>query len=283
MSEFDDPARYTGYVSIMTPVNLGIDCAGCVTFAAALAQRFEALLIGVAAEDYALSEFAGEIGSAVEDAVDDKAEGVLADNLLRAERAFRRAAGTAIATEWRAGVGAPRTFLAEQARAADLVVMARQGNNDASQGRMAISLGGLIMEIGRPVLVVPPKTHRLSSERIVVAWKDSREARKAVLDALPLLKRAEAVTVVAVGGDLEYQSATDVSQYLRRHGVASQPPPRADPKNEVSRQLLDIAESAEAGLIVAGAYGHGRMQERIFGGVTRDFLTKTTIPCLMSH
>lgn len=150
----------------MTPVNLGGDRAGSVTFAAALARRFQALLSGVAAEDYVLSGLSDEMGPAMETAVIDNAEQQLSDNFSRAERAFPRTAG---ATEWRSAVRASRAFLTEQARAADLIVMSRQGNGDASQGRMAISLGGVIMEIGRPVLVVPPKTQSLSSERIVVA------------------------------------------------------------------------------------------------------------------
>ncbi|KPF71403.1 hypothetical protein IP69_06525 [Bosea sp. AAP35] len=267
----------------MTPVNLGVDCACCISFAAALAKRFQALLIGVAAEDYAVSEFGGEMGLAMEAAVGDEAERQLSDNLMRAEQTFRRAAGTGLRIEWRSGVGNPRAFLMEQARAADIVVIARQGANDASQGRMAISLGGLMMEIGRPLLVIPPKSLCLSSDRIIVAWKDSREARGAIWDAMPLLKQAQSVTVVAVGGDREHQGAIDVSRHLCRHGVASRAHPRLEAQSQVSGQLLAIAEAGDAGLIVAGAYGHGRMQERIFGGVTRDFLTSTTIPCLMSH
>lgn len=147
----------------MTP---GGDRAGGVSFAAALARRFQAPPSDVAAEDYVLSGLSDEMGPAMETAVIDNAAQQLSDNFSRA-RAGVSPDGRG--DEWRSAVRASRAFLTEQARAADLIVMSRQGNGDASQGRMAISHGGLIMEIGRPVLVVPPKTQSLSSERIVVA------------------------------------------------------------------------------------------------------------------
>ena len=124
--------------------------------------------------------------------------------------------------------------------------------------------------------------------RIMVAWNASREAARAVNDALPLLKGAEEVKILALTaqggigahGDLP---GADIAGHLARHGV------RADAEHgvvrdiEVGPALLSAAADFGADLLVMGSYGRARMRELILGGVSREILRTMTVPVLMSH
>jgi nucleotide-binding universal stress UspA family protein len=135
--------------------------------------------------------------------------------------------------------------------------------------------------------VVPPEVDRLKLASVVVGWKDTREARRAVVDALPLLQKAKEVTVVemiANDGDRAAASrrVADVAAWLGRHQVdASHMVPNH--RGDAVEQLIRHASDIEADIIVAGAYGHTRMREWIFGGVTRDLVTKSNRCSLLSH
>ena len=133
------------------------------------------------------------------------------------------------------------------------------------------------------MLVVPPHVTKLEASRVVVAWKNTREARRAVRDALPLLKRADEVFVTTVDEDDEGQGADDVVDLLERHGVKAATNHVLLPERPAVAELLDVVRGTDAGLIVAGAYGYSRFRERIFGGATRDLLRLTPVCCLMSH
>jgi nucleotide-binding universal stress UspA family protein len=143
------------------------------------------------------------------------------------------------------------------------------------------------MKLGRPMMVVPPEVDRLKLASVVVGWKDTREARRAVVDALPLLQRAKEVTVVEIIEDDGDRTAAgrrvaDVATWLGRHQVDAchmVPNHRGDAVEQLIRHASDI----EADILVAGAYGHTRMREWIFGGVTRDLITKTDRCSVLSH
>jgi nucleotide-binding universal stress UspA family protein len=140
-----------------------------------------------------------------------------------------------------------------------------------------------MMNAGRPILVVPPQREHLVGDRIVIAWKDTREARRALWDSLPFLKRADTVFVIAVGPSDCKDSASDVSAYLARHGVASRAFVRPAPEKSAAHEIIRVAEDEGADLIVSGAYGHSRAREWIFGGFTRDLLDNIPVCCLFSH
>lgn len=282
MSEINETLQPSTYASIIVTLNLGVDAADSVKLASSLASTFSSRLIGVAAEEVVMPYY-GDGAITIDPAIIEQAKREVAEKLAKAETVFRRAAGTINDIDWRCAIGLPNPFALEQARAADLVVIGRQGPDDASHGRMAISPGDLVMGLGRPILVVPPRTEHLAGKRIVIAWKDTREARRAVWDALPLLKRAERVFVLAIGTDAAQQGAADVSDHLLRHGVPSRAILRSEPSGLVVDELIDFAEQEAADLIVSGAYGHSRVREWLFGGVTQDLLNSTPIPCLLSH
>ena len=128
-------------------------------------------------------------------------------DLKRAEAKFRSAA-TALrhGSDWRVAMRFPVSGIAEEACAADLVVTSRSSGATATHERDAWP-GGLILQAGRPVLVTPPGAAQLKARRIAIAWKDSRDARRAISDALPFLERADAVLLVEVCSDEDAASA----------------------------------------------------------------------------
>jgi nucleotide-binding universal stress UspA family protein len=125
-------------------------------------------------------------------------------------------------------------------------------------------------------------------EHVLVAWNASREATRAVADALPLLSRARAVTVLAInprhgiGGHGDVPAA-DIALHLARHGVRAEAAHTIATDIPDAEALLSYAADIGADLIVAGGYGHSRARELVFGGVTRSLLKEMTVPVLLSH
>jgi nucleotide-binding universal stress UspA family protein len=135
------------------------------------------------------------------------------------------------------------------------------------------------------MLVVPPGIDTLEAERILIGWKDSREARRALRDSLPLLHEAKSVAIVEVCDDsmeaLARRHVEDVARYLTRHRISVGSATAAAAKHGVADHLIDLARVEGADLIVTGA--SGRLGEWIFGGVTRELLTSSPVCCLMSN
>jgi nucleotide-binding universal stress UspA family protein len=135
--------------------------------------------------------------------------------------------------------------------------------------------------------VVPPSARSLLADNVLIAWKDSREARRAVCDALPFLAKAENVTVLEVAAEADRESAAArvdrVVSFLERHGVNAQAEVRTRREGSNADELIRVAEQHRADLIVAGGYGHARLREWVFGGVTRDLLKRSPKCCLLSH
>jgi nucleotide-binding universal stress UspA family protein len=151
----------------------------------------------------------------------------------------------------------------------------------------ALDSGEAILKMGRPILVVPEGVNSLRAEHIVIGWKDTREARRAVRDALPFLQEATRVTIVEACGPGEEKTALgrldDVARYLSYHRINAGPKVMLEQKGSGAQQLIRIAQEERADLLVTGAYGHSRLGEWIFGGMTRELLAASPICCLMSH
>lgn len=209
--------------------------------------------------------------------------------LKAAEASFRAALeGKVTMVEWRSSVvtyGSLADYVAGQMRAADVLVTAAEEGASLFD-TSPVNAADLVLKAGRPVLVVGAKVDKLDLRNVVVAWKDTREARRAVEDALPLLMLADRVTVVEVAsrGELaEAQVRTeDVADWLTRHGVAASARPIAAAGDDAT-QLSNIARELDAGLVVGGAYGHTRLREWVLGGVTRNFLLRPARCALVSH
>lgn len=252
--------------------------------AAALARKCGARVIGLGAEMFEPLTMADPYGFASADWLTLMREQIEKD-LELAEQVFERSA-EGLDHEWRRVVDLPTPSLARAARAADLIVAGGVPDRDRSGYRSA-DLGELIVTAGRPVLVVPPNGGELSGQRVLVAWKDTREARRATLDALPLLTRAEEVRVVAVVPEDQTEAGQfqvdEVAAWLHRHGAPAKPQVIAGFDDEAGAQIQLLAAGIDADLIVAGGYGHSRFAEWLLGGVTRTLLTDAAQFVLFSH
>lgn len=182
----------------------------------------------------------------------------------------------------------PSRFVLAQARCADLIVSG--GHSPAFSDAFALaSPKDLVMQAGRPLLVVPDGINWLDLRSVLVAWKDTPEARRAVADALPMLRKAGEVTVVEIPEDDDDRSTmmagvTDVAAWLARHGITATARVSDGARNETAvAQLETVAGDVGAGLIVAGAYGHSRFRELILGGVTQYLVTQSVRCVLLSH
>jgi len=188
--------------------------------------------------------------------------------------------------EWRTGEGMRSDVVALHARYSDLIVI-NQTDPDAPD---ATHFGdAVLLAVGRPVLLVPYVGEMRSfGQNILVCWNASREASRAVTDALPLLQRAANVTVLTVDGHpTTYghgeSAGSDVALYLARHGVKTVASQTVSGTVDVGSVILSRAFDLSADLIVMGAYGHSRVREIVMGGATRTVLQSMTVPVLMSH
>jgi nucleotide-binding universal stress UspA family protein len=189
--------------------------------------------------------------------------------------------------EWRLVEGNPAAMVALHARYADLTVVG-QPNSFEPQDNDAITVT-TVMTSGRPVLAIPfTGDFPTLGERVLVAWNASREAARAVNDALPLMLAAKQVTVLAInpqrgiGGQGEVPAA-DIALHLARHGVKAEAAHTVAKDISDGEALLSYAADIGADLIVSGAYGHSRARELVFGGVTRTLIAEMTAPVLLSH
>jgi nucleotide-binding universal stress UspA family protein len=254
--------------------------------AADLANQFGAVLIGVGAESYEPPTAAAAVGYADGETLVAEAR-VVQDDLKLAEQRFREAARYVNeGLEWRCAVAMPAKLLISQAAAADLIVVGPRRPEPYGFHNRA-DPGDLLMEAGRPILITPPALTALDASNVVIAWKDARESRRAVADALPFLKRAKKVLIAGLCEDRDEKRLQielgDVAGFLGRHGVKAGVTIRAPGKATVAEAVLEIADLQGAGLIVAGGYGHARFREWAFGGVTEELLAGVHRAVLLSH
>lgn len=211
----------------------------------------------------------------------------------RIRAAFENAtAGQSVVAEWRLRQAKRPGYVEavlDHARTADIVVAA-QKQSDWDYADMFDVPDWLAMESGRPVLVVPQSGNLDSiGERVVVAWNNSREAARAVFDALPLLQKASEVTVLSVEEPSKPEvtnniAGAEIGATLARHGVKTdfqQVKPGA--RGDAGVELLAQVEAHRADLLVMGCFGRSRLREFVLGGASRHVLQNTTVPVLMGH
>jgi nucleotide-binding universal stress UspA family protein len=266
------------FSTMMVHIDVEHDSEPRVELAIGLADRFQAALIGVAGCALWPAFMAGDVGLAESGQYD------LQKVTVRFEqrgKTFRTQGRSLKQIEWRSALEPPGELLLREVRAADLLVVGRRRSADDADP------GAIVLRAGRPVLLVPDTIAALPLRRVVVAWKDTRECRRAVRDALPFLQQAKEVLLVEIG-EQESQSQAkktlgDVAAYLVRHRVIVAAEVWRQPRGHVAAELLRIVEEETADLIVAGGYGHSRLGEWIFGGVTRELLAASPVCCLLSH
>jgi len=190
-------------------------------------------------------------------------------------------AGADVKAVWRDTTGRETDVVASAGRLTDLIII---GRPDAeTETPLAATLDAALFDTGRPVLVAPPAVPPSIGARAVLAWNGSAQAARVVAGALPILRKAEQVTVVTVGEIGRSPSATDLVAYLGRHDVRATHEAIAADHGPVGAALLKHAKQIQADLLIMGAYGHSRLREMILGGATRDVLGVSDLPLLMAH
>jgi nucleotide-binding universal stress UspA family protein len=271
------------FKTIMVHFDLDGEAAPRINFARELAQRFEAGLIAFAAAQPHVFVPRGDSGVLTAELMRQRTREI-EERLDELKREFHEIAGDGEKARWRGSIGFPTDLLISQARAADLIVTATPDRPAPSH--RSVDAGSLILAAGRPVLFMSEAAVPLRASSVLVAWKDARESRRAVADALPFLIDADDVLVMTIAeGDQQEASASaaDVVRFLERHGVNARSDVLGIGANAAAEALLGTAAEIGADLVVAGGYGHSRMREWAFGGVTRSLLGERSVHRLLSN
>jgi nucleotide-binding universal stress UspA family protein len=269
-------------------------CATWLSLAAGLAAKHGAHLTGLAVVDLPPPDVFYGFPSAFMDV--QRAEDVIErlrdarlQEVASVETKFRdRLRVDGLTGEWRVVEGDTAEVLALHGRYADMTIVGQRDPAEVDLARGDLSISTLL-GTGRPLLVVPfAGTFDAIGENVLIGWNATAEAARAINEALPLMQSAKKVTVLSINprrginGDGDVPAA-DMALHLARHGI------RAEAAHTVANDipegdaLLSYAADIGADLLVCGMYGHSRLRELAFGGVTRSLLTEMTIPVFMVH
>ena len=177
---------------------------------------------------------------------------------------------------WLRVIGDATTQIVSQSRLADLIVLGA----DETVPPMA----PVVLHARTPVLAVPRQGAGVSSgASAVLAWNGSHPAANAMRAALPLLRDMETTHILVVDGDNAEFPAARAQEYLSRHGLRAQIHQRDSERRTVAETILAFGGQFDAGLIVAGAFGHNRIREMLLGSVTRELTRSSALPLFLSH
>ncbi|HVY50677.1 MAG TPA: universal stress protein [Devosia sp.] len=268
--------------SVLVNVDVANPDAPALRYAIDLAGKFGSTLIGVAADQPDIA-YAGVDGGAAIDLYSTELSEI-ETQLARAEDAFQSLVPQTMKRQWRAYVANRTVALVQNAVLADVIVTA-SNTTSTFHHQQAANLGTLVLSTGRPVIDVATSAKQARLDRICIGWKDTREARRAVKDALPLLKMAREIEAITIGeGDYarERASLDDLLSWLRGHDIGARGEIVNNPEGYLDA-LETHALQREADLLIIGGYGHSRMREWLFGGVTRSVLEDDSLNRLLSN
>jgi nucleotide-binding universal stress UspA family protein len=274
------------YKTILVHVDNGKRSAVRLDIACRLARLSDAHLIGLHAltvvklPSYAMVEGGAQVR--------EFHERMLTESAASAEAMFKQAvkAVGVEKVEWRKSRRDAVDSVPVHGRYADVLVIGQPNETDGS-GVEPDFAERLLLAAGRPALVIPyAGDFPTVGTRVLVAWNASREATRALTDAIPILREAKQVDVIAFNPkDAPHGEVpgADIGLYLARHGIKVSVSQQTAEDVDVGNQLLSRAADLDSDLVVMGAYGHSRMKELILGGATRTVPTSMTVPVLMSH
>jgi len=223
--------------------------------------------------------------SRVEEAV-AHARSALDRNAQAARTLFEVEAGPHLATvDWLEGRGNLADGISSHARFADLVILSQSEWQSPAERHPLPVAHSVVLQCGRPVLVVPERPQPATLAKVALAWDGSREAVRAIHDALPFLKAAETVDILTVqtGAAGGCEDATRMCAHLARHGVVAETRLEGATVPIEHKVLQASIERGDYDLLVMGAYSHSRWMEFVFGGATQSTLLTSDIPVLVSH
>jgi len=273
------------YATVMVHLKLGRSNAQVLRIAGAFSERFGSRLIGVAAAQpiqFNINE--GCLGG---DLIAQDREAIV-EECKRAEQEFHTAyEGRQITSEWRSTTmcSTIAAYVARQARSADLIVTAMATKNTFDTQRQ-VRIADLLMQAGRPLLIVPDSVDAHCFSSILIGWKDTSETRRAIMDALPLLKLAKHISVVEIAEEGEINTAhanlDDVCAWLKRHDIDAIPI-ISESRADDAKHLQLLAQEQSVDVFVTGAYGHSRLHEWSLGGMAKTLFLQENFMSFLSH
>ncbi len=276
------------YRRIAVHLDQGLDSPRRVEFSLQLARAHDAHLTGIYASYVSPGYFYDEAGLWVRTM--DMARQIDEKGRTAAQLTFSQAAReSGVAASWRQGDDVPAECVVKHARSSDVLVISQENPDDVDAAVGNGFLEHVLMSAGRPVIVLPcAGTFKGVGARVLYCWNRSREAARAIADAAPLLRNANALAVLTTddaGLDRNLEVPfEDLAAYCACHGFpAPEHQSRSTQEIDVGDVILSTAADFNADLIVMGAYGHSRMRQWVMGGATRALLAAMTVPVLFSH
>ncbi|WP_258127644.1 universal stress protein [Achromobacter anxifer] len=276
------------YRRIAVHLDQGLDSSRRVEFSLQLARAHDAHLTGIYASYVSPGYFYDEAGLWVRTM--DMARRIDETGRTAAQLTFSQAAReSGVAASWRQGDDVPAECVAKHARSSDILVISQENPDDVDAAVGNGFVEHVLMSAGRPVIVLPSAgTFKGVGARVLYCWNRSREAARAIADAAPILRNANALAVLTTD-DVEPDRNLevpfeDLAAYCACHGFpAPAHQSRSTQEIDVGDAILSTAADFSADLIVMGAYGHSRMRQWVMGGATRAMLAAMTVPVLFSH
>jgi len=272
---------------LVVNLTVGADRDHAAQFAVSIAEAFEAHIAGVA------FSYDPVITPTVMDGLSAAwVDTQRAENRAAAQTAIDRFEATVkregLSAEHRiieTSIGGAASMFGRIARRFDLAVVGQMDPERMMPDDLLIE--SALFESGRPVVVVPYiQKEGLKLDRVMVCWDASRNAARAIADALPFLKRGKIIEIVMVasrGGNPDELPGADLGEHLARHGFKVEVKRLVAADVDVTNTILSYAADCAADFIVMGGYGHSRLREFVLGGATRGILQSMTVPVLMSH
>ena len=277
------------YKTILVHCDASQAVAHRLGLAVGLARRFDAHLVGLYPRPQFEPPMLFDGGFAMGRYYTAFEEGAKADQAVALAAFDKAIKGAEVSSEWRAVNGFPDTALVAASYCADLTVVGQADSGTTRTMPTPSNLAELVaLSAAGPVMIVPHAGVRSApGKTVLLCWKDTREAARAVSAALPLLKSAEKVIALAVG---ERESTSghakpgaELALWLARHGVKVTVRRDAAIGGDVGALILSCAADQGVDLIVMGIYGRSRLRELVLGGVSRTLLGGMTVPLFMAH
>lgn len=275
--------------NILVPVEdhdlMGVVLDAAIEVGRVFGSRIEGIALGPDTGDLIAADFA--IAGSIFDektrrALVESARRIFDQTMARENIPPAQDAGNAVSYGWAGGEMSTDSGIGAYARLFDLIVVGRPGAGRADARRA--TLESVLFDSGRPILIVPPKGAKSIGKTAVISWNRSTETARTIAFAMPLLKRAERVIVLAVSGALTPgPSAALLARGLQRHGIAVETVEVDSGSKNAGRVILDKAGSLGADLLIKGGYTQSRLRQMIFGGATQEILAATDIPVIMAH
>jgi len=277
--------------SILVPTEHHSSMASALETALLLAQKFDSCIEGFPLRPGVADLVAMDPDSGLTMVAVKENDAELARHAEDAFRAFmeqhqvpERSGDTEASLSWTWHGDAPsgHDYVGSYGRVFDMIVLARPGPE--WQSPSMITLESALFESGRPVLIAPPSAPRSLGTNVLIAWNCSTEQATTTAHAMPLLRRAQRVTIVTVeGATVAGPSGEQMARTLKANGISAEPMTLKSRKGGAGEVLLGKAEELGCDLIIKGAYTQSRLRQMIFGGTTRHILANAKLPVLMAH